>query len=93
MVRTIKGDDTDEDTLNDGNDVIDAGDGAGALSVFGHGGNDKIIGGIGAGDQKLFGNDGHDKIWSVNPGQKQDATGAHLMYGGKGGDILYGSNG
>lgn len=84
----------------DGDDLIDLGDTAGAAYsygfAFGQGGNDKIFGGLmnSYGYQYLYGGDGDDKIWTLNPGQIQDLTvndQQNFLRGGDGNDIVYGN--
>jgi len=82
----------------DGDDIIDVDENDGVtVLVFGQGGNDKIIGsiqGAGAAQEKLYGGDGDDKIWLLNPGQVElvDSDVKNWGYGGRGNDIIYGTN-
>ena len=80
--------------INDGNDIINIGNGNGDVFVWGQGGNDKIIGGHGESQvEKLYGGSGDDKIWLVSPGQRSldTAADANYGYGNDGNDNLYGS--
>jgi Ca2+-binding RTX toxin-like protein len=87
---------------NDGDDIIDIGDGnsiGDEIFAFGQGGKDKVIGGIGsdnqnsiAAEERLYGGDGDDKVWAHNPGQFED-DGLNYLYGNNGNDIIYGSQG
>jgi hypothetical protein len=82
----------------DGDDVIDVEENDGnSIYIYGQGGNDKIIGsiqGAGAAIEKLYGGDGDDKIWLLNPGQVElaDSDDKNEAFGGRGNDIIYGTN-
>jgi Ca2+-binding RTX toxin-like protein len=68
-------------TGGDGNDVINAKNFTGKLTLHGGGGNDTLNGGSGA--NFLYGDDGDDMIWG--------SAGIDMLYGGAGNDYLTGA--
>jgi len=77
---------------NDGDDIIDVGNGKMFYHyVYGQGGNDKIIGSIGGGTDALKGGDGDDKIWANNPDEINKKNDYNVILGNNGNDIIYGS--
>ena len=79
----------------DGDDIIDHGDGNYGDYGYGGNGNDKIIGGMATDYGRYYGNAGDDKIWMINPEQRGlevEPVSGWYGYGGPGNDHMFGSD-